>query len=200
MADLSIFKLDSETITIKDSVARQTADNAKTLATTASGNATTALNNINELESEISSLKSDLANKLYPVGSIYMSVNATNPAELFGGTWGRLKDRFLLAAGDSYAAGSTGGEAQHTLTVDEMPSHAHVEMANNTFSTPDGISKLVDSSNNGEDKGFIFDLNGHPLGGWSSTGKVIKTMPSGGSSPHNNMPPYLAVYMWKRTA
>lgn len=50
MADLSIFKLDSETINIKDSVARQTADSAKTLATTASGNATTALNKVNELE------------------------------------------------------------------------------------------------------------------------------------------------------
>ena len=84
MADLSIFKLDSQTITIKDTTARQTAESAKTLATTASGNATTALNKVN-----------DLANKLYPVGSIYMSVNATNPAELFGGTWERLKDQFL---------------------------------------------------------------------------------------------------------
>lgn len=193
MADLSIFKLDSETITIKDTTARQAADSAKTLATTASGNAATALNKINELESE-------MADKLYPVGSIYMSVNATNPAELFGGTWERLKDSFLLAAGDTYPAGSTGGEAQHTLTVDEMPSHAHIEMANNTFSTPDGRSKLVDSSNNGESGGFIFDLNKHPLGGWSNTGTVIETMSSGGSSPHNNMPPYLAVYMWKRTA
>ena len=50
MADLSIFKLDAQTITIKDSLARQTADGAKTLATTASGNATTALNKVNELE------------------------------------------------------------------------------------------------------------------------------------------------------
>ena len=48
---------------------------------------------------------------IYPVGSIYMSVNATSPASLFGGTWEQLKDRFLLAAGDTYAAGSTGGEA-----------------------------------------------------------------------------------------
>lgn len=63
MADLSIFKLDSETITIKDTTARQTADNATTLATTASGNATTALNKINELESEISALKSGLINR-----------------------------------------------------------------------------------------------------------------------------------------
>ena len=153
---------------------------------------------IADLRNQISSLNANLA-KLYPVGSIYLSVNATNPAELFGGTWERLKDRFLLAAGDSYAAGSTGGEAQHTLTVDEMPSHAHVEMANNTFSSPDARSRLVDSTNNGEYSGFVFDLNKHPLGGWAP-GTAIETMPSGGSSPHNNMPPYLAVYMWKRTA
>ena len=70
MADLSIFKLDSQTITIKDTTAREAADSAKTLATTASGNATTALNQINELESEISALKSDLANRLEFVGLI----------------------------------------------------------------------------------------------------------------------------------
>lgn len=68
----------------------------------------------------------DIINIVYPVGSIYMSVNSTSPASLFGGTWERIKDRFLLAAGDTYSAGSTGGEAQHTLTVDEMPSHYHI--------------------------------------------------------------------------
>ena len=61
----------------------------------------------------------------YPVGSIYMSVNSTSPASLFGGTWEQLKDRFLLGAGDTYTNGSTGGESTHTLTVDEMPSHTH---------------------------------------------------------------------------
>ena len=182
MADLSIFKLDSEIITIKDGVARQTADNAKTLATTASGNATTALNKINELESEISSLKSDLANKLYPVGSIYMSVNATNPAELFGGTWERLKDRFLLAAGDSYAAGSTGGEAEHILTVNEMPSHTHTVRIGWSNTPGWGLT-----ASTGSDTNAVVDAG-------TTTGAT------GGDEPHNNMPPYLAVYMWKRTA
>ena len=67
-----------------------------------------------------------LLNAIYPVGSIYMSVNSTSPATLFGGTWERIKDRFLLAAGDAYAAGGTGGEATHTLTEGEMPAHSHV--------------------------------------------------------------------------
>ena len=169
MADLSIFKLDSQTITIKDTTARQAAESAKTLATTASGNATTALNKVN-----------DLANKLYPVGSIYMSVNATNPAELFGGTWERLKDQFLLAAGDTYPAGSTGGEAQHTLTVDEMPSHSHTT----------GISySEVGSYVTGDQSAVVHFAN-----------DARPTANTGGNQPHNNMPPYLAVYMWKRIA
>ena len=57
----------------------------------------------------------------YPVGSIYMSANATNPGTLFGGTWSQIQGRFLLAADGSHAAGSTGGEATHTLTQAEMP-------------------------------------------------------------------------------
>ena len=61
--------------------------------------------------------------QVYPVGSIYMSVNSTNPSALFGGTWVQLKDKFLLGAGDSYAAGATGGEAAHLLTNDELPAN-----------------------------------------------------------------------------
>ena len=59
----------------------------------------------------------------YPVGAIYISTISTSPASLFGGTWEQLKDRFLLGAGDTYAAGATGGEAAHALTVNEMPPH-----------------------------------------------------------------------------
>ena len=63
---------------------------------------------------------------VYPIGAIYLSVNATNPSVLFNfGTWERIEDRFLLAAGSSYEAGSVGGEAEHTLTELEMPAHDH---------------------------------------------------------------------------
>ena len=67
----------------------------------------------------------DIAGLMYPVGSIYISVNSTSPATLFGGTWEQIEDTFLLAAGSSYTAGDTGGEAIHVLTSDEMPSHKH---------------------------------------------------------------------------
>ena len=81
--------------------------------------------------------KADILAMVYPVGSIYMSVNSTNPSTFITGTtWVQLKDRFLLAAGDTYSAASTGGAASqsytpagsvgnHTLTVSEMPSHNH---------------------------------------------------------------------------
>ena len=66
-----------------------------------------------------------LLNLVYPVGSIYWSSNNTNPASLFGGTWTQIKDKFILAAGDSYSNGATGGAATVTLTVSNMPSHSH---------------------------------------------------------------------------
>lgn len=115
----------------------------------------------------------------YPVGSIYMSVNSTSPATLFGGTWSRLEDRFLLGAGSVYDAGATGGEAEHTLTVDEMPSHRHTILAS-TQGTAFGSSYINPSNGSGN--------------------STDQTELAGGGQAHNNMPPYLAVYMWKRTA
>ena len=70
-------------------------------------------------------LKENFLNLVYPVGSIYWSSNNTNPGTLFGGTWTQIKDRFILAAGDSYTNGATGGAATVTLTVSNMPSHSH---------------------------------------------------------------------------
>ena len=66
-----------------------------------------------------------LLNLVYPVGSIYWSSNNTNPGTLFGGTWTQIKDKFILAAGDSYTNGATGGATSVTLTVSNMPSHYH---------------------------------------------------------------------------
>ena len=70
-------------------------------------------------------LKENFLNLVYPVGSIYWSSKNTNPGTLFGGTWVQIKDRFILAAGDSYSNGATGGAATVTLTVSNMPSHSH---------------------------------------------------------------------------
>lgn len=117
----------------------------------------------------------------YPVGAIYLSVTDANPAALFGGTWERIGGRFLLGADTTYTAGSTGGEAAHTLTVDEMPRHNHeVDNLNASGSaTPFMTVQAQDK------KGF---------------GGNVQTMYAGGGKAHNNMPPYLAVYMWQRTA
>ena len=67
----------------------------------------------------------DTASKLYPIGSVYISFNSTDPSTLFGGTWVRLKDRFLLACGDSYAPNTTGGSATKTIATSNLPSHTH---------------------------------------------------------------------------
>lgn len=61
----------------------------------------------------------------HPVGSLYWSSSPTDPATLFGGTWTRIKDRFVLAAGDTYANGATGGSATVKLTVSNLPAHSH---------------------------------------------------------------------------
>ena len=116
----------------------------------------------------------------YPVGSIYMSVNATNPGTLFGGTWQQMQGRFLLGASSAYPAGSTGGETTHTLTEEEMPIHSHLYYEQGSGAT------LV---NNGTTKNVT---------NWGEQNRTSQN--AGGSKPHNNMPPYLAVYMWKRTA
>ena len=72
------------------------------------------------------SSKADIISLIYPIGAIYISASNVNPSQLFGGVWEQLKDRFLLGVGDTYTTvGATGGEASHTLTVDEIPSHSH---------------------------------------------------------------------------
>ena len=137
--------------------------------------------NLNKIENQLEAL----TNMIYPVGSIYLSVNNTSPATLFGGTWEQIKDTFLLSAGDTYTAGDTGGEATHTLTIDEIPSHQH--------STIDICSYSGGSANARTGYGYEeVALNK------SSYGNGVSA--TGGGQAHNNMPPYLTVYMWKRTA
>ena len=127
----------------------------------------------------------NLNNKIYPVGSIYISVNSTSPASLFGGTWEQLKDRFLLSAGNTYTAGSTGGEASHTLTVDEMPSHRHDTDQNAGW-----------PSNTIGNDGWSINYNNYTTAPYATWNRGTDN--TGGSQAHNNMPPYLTVYMWKR--
>lgn len=124
-----------------------------------------------------------LLDLLHPVGSIFQSTDSTSPAELFGGTWEQVKDVFLLAAGDSHAAGSTGGEETHTLTKAELPDHNHT-LKYTGQSVTEGVNaiRLYQAASN--------QYNAYS-GGQSS---------DCGDQAHNNMPPYLAVYTWRRTA
>lgn len=134
---------------------------------------------------------------VYPIGSIYMSVNATSPDTLFGGHWERIEGKFLLGAGrggdHGYAAGSTGGEVAHTLTAEEMPRHDGHLTANDENSGGNFVGGYLGRN--------VFQSYGSSGRGWNvqaSTEVVPAGHSKGGSQPHNNMPPYLAVYMWQR--
>ena len=69
--------------------------------------------------------KTDIVDMIYPVGSIYMSVNNVSPSTLFGGTWVQIQDKFLLASGSNHTNGNTGGSDTHTLNANELPAHTH---------------------------------------------------------------------------
>ena len=161
-------------------------------------------------------------NDIYPVGSIYMSVVNTSPSVLFGGTWEQIKDTFLLATGDTYANGSTGGEATHTLTENEMPTHTHIQdthnhtlNAHNHTQNPHShtIGSLARYNISGKGVAAVGDgygnSNNYKTGNTTATNKeatatnnpqTATNQNTGGGQAHNNMPPYLVVNIWKRTA
>ena len=132
---------------------------------------------------------------LYPVGSIYLSADSASPASLFGGTWEQLKDRFLLGVSDSYEAGSTGGETSHELTADELPrieGSAYFRAAETTYRGIVGTSGVFSAT---------LQSNAASTVKCEGSGNADRlTMSFGNNLAHNNMPPYLAVYMWKRVA
>ena len=149
---------------------------------------------INNISEELNNFRNTFLNLVYPIGAVYLSLSSTNPGTLFGGTWEQLKDRFLLGAGSSYSVGSTGGAATHTLKVNEIPVHE---------------GHLTDNSTNtgGNYAGYLANTTTTAYGssgrGWNvQMGNEI--VPAGhnkgGGAAHNNMPPYLTVYMWKRVS
>ena len=139
----------------------------------------------------------------YPVGSVYISLESTNPGEKYGGTWERYANgKTLVGVSETETefatVNKTGGEKTHTLTISEMPSHSHRgkigynqsgygyttalwEMYVNTISSP--------ISNSGSST--LSDINTHNIAPTGNTGE---------SKSHNNLQPYITVYMWKRTA
>ena len=169
---------------------------------------------------------SDLLDLIYPVGSIYMSVVDVSPSTFLGGTWERLKDRFLLGAGDTYTAGATGGSATKTIAKENLPNY-NLYSASHTHTFTGSSSSFSGSGNlkRGDYTVVAADANGGPTwryilkGGTGlstysdyysisvsgsitakgSNSSTTITVSSGGSGTALDvMNPYLTVYMWKR--
>lgn len=120
-----------------------------------------------------------LKSEVYPVGSIYISLNSTNPSSIFGGTWEQIQGRFLLGASGSHPVNQTGGEENVTLITQNLPKDTYNCDGELTSSMKVQGKLAADQYGNGSGIRSRSDLMGQA---------------------HNNMPPYLAVYMWKRTA
>ena len=201
----------------------------------------------------------------FPIGYIYLSVSNVNPSTYFGGTWEQIKDVFLLSAGTTYAAGSTGGTSTVTLTTSQIPSHTH-GLNNHThsvgahshglnshthtysksattsgstaltidqipshahnigrsglynsagyggFSQSTGNAEPFSTGSTGGGKGHTHSITLSSVNTGAASGSTANstvfntggnsgnTTATGNGSSHNNMPPYLVVYMWKRTA
>lgn len=153
------------------------------LAPTDSNNPTTK-QYVDNLVNPLAEKFASIIDIVYPVGSIYMSVNAADPSKLFSGTsWEKLEGRFLLGSSSTYKPGSTGGEATHTLTFSEMPTHRHSIYYPNAGG-PYGDAAISYPEGSGVNKT------------WQA--EMCKTEIAGDGVAHNNMPPYLVVNMWKR--
>lgn len=123
---------------------------------------------------------------IYPVGSIYLSYSHVSPASMFGGSWTRISDRFLWASSANATIGVTGGASTHTLTVDEMPSHNHRMQINSTSTSNSKYDLRPTSSQWQTESGTMWNM------GWTNA--------VGSGAAHNNMPPYIQVSAWRRTA
>lgn len=135
-----------------------------------------------------------------PVGKLWASDDPTSPASIVGGTWEQIKDRFILAAGDTYAAGSTGGEATHTLTENELP---YIDGEWQTFvvnrHSIDGVSGHAYGST--ASKGILVNgVSSYESEVYNATAEYGYGFKFGQNAPHNNMPPYLTAYIWRRIA
>lgn len=141
---------------------------------------------------------SEILQMVYPVGAIYISTVSTSPKTLFGfGTWSQLKNRFLVGAGDTYDANATGGSATHKLTAAELPKQDGTITMHGTYAgTPIAAVTGVFNARSTVSNKYMSGGTGTS----TSSIDVIGYSNGGSGTAHNNLPPYLAVYMWKRTA
>ena len=150
---------------------------------------------ITSMQSTITSMQTTISgqfNKFYPIGSLYVTGDDTfdpNEAEGWQGTWAKIEGRFILGSSDDYEVNNVGGEAKHTLTINEIPSHSHYDE-----STPN--------------KNLVLGGNTLDIYGYSGVGATESqgfqwgkgVWPEGGGQAHNNMPPYEVKHIWERTA
>lgn len=157
--------------------------------------------------------------QIYPIGSIYMSVTSTDPGTLFGGIWEQIQNTFLIAQGSNYTAGSTGGNTTHShttntgttggpstntsgstaLTVAQIPSHNH-GVKGGWGAGPSNSGLFRTDQNSPANRWSNTDNTGSGQGHTHTLSSHTHSQISVGTSSASNLPPYLAVYMWKRTA
>lgn len=133
---------------------------------------------------------------VHPVGSIFLSTDGTEPAELYGGTWEQIKDVFLLGASDTYPVKSTGGSATHTQTKEELCPHSHRLMQS-------GKDAKMNTASMGRNGPLTSNVDEYVAFGdsvqlFSSYSFTIETV--GGGQPMNILNPYYAVNIWRRIA
>lgn len=126
--------------------------------------------------------------QVYPVGAIYISTVSTSPATLFGGTWTQITNRFLVAAGSSYTAGSTGGATTHTHGLTAGYAKIHHDSGYFWFAEKTVSTKWTDTG------------KASATGSSSSTNNAYAIELAGNTDSGSTLPPYLAVYVWKRIA
>lgn len=157
----------------------------------------------------------DVLKAVYPVGAYFISHVPTAPSTLFGfGTWSQVaKGKMLIGVdetgdADWNAAGDTGGEKDHTLTIGEMPAHDHNSGELVTNTTGSGHQHNINRRNAAGTTGGVAmgsglvntDDNTGTTGSSHTHGIAGSTADTGGGNAHNNMPPFLAAYIWRRTA
>ena len=128
----------------------------------------------------------------HPVGSYYWSSESTDPGTLFGGTWERVKDRFVYAVGDGSAAGDTGGEATHTLTEAELPALSGEAGRYLRWNDDPIASGILRQSYAGDTK--------FPSAQTENSVDGVVKIAFGSNQPHNNLPPFVRAFCWRRTA
>lgn len=169
---------------------------------------------------EVSDFEKRIFLAAHPVTTLYWTSDPRNPGDVYGGTWKQIKDRFILASGDTYTNGATGGNANTTLEVENLPSHSHgLNDHTHSFSattSSDGAHTHT-YKYSGEDTvaggSYRFCRNPtantgttssegahtHTISG-TTVGASGNTTETGSGTALNNMPPYVVKYCWERSA